>query len=162
MTSPSELDNATRNGQEINGATATAPEAMAAIPELDPDDQLVDDVEMSLFDHLEELRQRIFYGLIAIAVATVACFFKVNLLVKLLERPAQGANFLQLSPGEYFFVSLKVSAYSGILLASPFIIYQIMQFVLPGLTRRERRTLVPLSSGPPCYLLRGSCLPILS
>lgn len=110
-------------------------------------DQGLKDVEMSLFDHLEELRQRIFYALIVVAIAIVACFFKVNLIVKVLELPAQGAKFLQLAPGEYFFVSMKVAAYSGILVASPFILYQIIQFVLPGLTRSERRLLGPIVLG---------------
>jgi sec-independent protein translocase protein TatC len=113
----------------------------------DPLDELPSEVEMSFFDHLEELRQRIFYALIAVVVAIVGCFFYVRPIVQLLEVPAQGVKFLQLAPGEYFFVSLKVAAYSGLLLATPFILYQIIQFVLPGLTRRERRLLGPVVLG---------------
>ena len=110
-------------------------------------DELPDEVEMSLFDHLEELRLRIFYSLAAIAVGMVICFVEVKPLVQLLEQPAQGVKFLQLAPGEFFFVSLKVAGYSGALVASPFILYQIIQFVLPGLTRRERRLLGPVVLG---------------
>ncbi len=109
--------------------------------------QLPDEVEMSLFDHLEELRLRIFYALIAVAIAAIGCFILVKPLVKLLEVPAQGVKFLQLAPGEFFFVSIKVAGYSGMVLASPFILYQIVQFVLPGLTRRERRLLAPVVFG---------------
>jgi sec-independent protein translocase protein TatC len=104
-------------------------------------------VEMSLFDHLEELRQRIFYGLIGVVIGVIGCFSQVNPIVKLLERPAQDVKFLQLAPGEYFFVSLKVAGYSGLLLASPWVLYQIIQFVLPGLTRKERRTVGPIVLG---------------
>ncbi|MEM6867484.1 MAG: twin-arginine translocase subunit TatC, partial [Cyanobacteria bacterium P01_C01_bin.121] len=64
-------------------------------------DELPNDVEMSLFDHLDELRQRIFYALIAVLVGVIACFTEVRRIVELLEIPAQGAKFLQLSPGEY-------------------------------------------------------------
>jgi sec-independent protein translocase protein TatC len=110
-------------------------------------DDLPHDVEMSLFDHLEELRQRIFYALIAVAVCVAGCFLGVKPIVRLLEVPAQGVKFLQLAPGEYFFVSLKVAGYSGLLVASPFILYQIIQFVLPGLTRRERRLVGPVVLG---------------
>lgn len=110
-------------------------------------EELPDEVEMSLFDHLEELRQRIFYALIAVALGVVGCFAAVKPIVQLLEVPAQGVKFLQLAPGEYFFVSLKVAAYSGVLLSSPFILYQIIQFVLPGLTRRERGLLGPVVLG---------------
>jgi sec-independent protein translocase protein TatC len=118
-------------------------------------DEVPGDIEMSLFDHLDELRQRIFYAMIAIAIGVVGCFTNVRQIVELLEVPAQGAKFLQLSPGEYFFVSIKVAGYSGILLASPFILYQIIQFVLPGLTRRERRLIAPVVIGSSVLFFAG-------
>ncbi|MFM7572575.1 MAG: twin-arginine translocase subunit TatC, partial [Snowella sp.] len=77
----------------------------------------------------------------------VGCFIVVKPLVRALELPAQDVKFLQLAPGEFFFVSIKVAGYSGVLVASPFILYQIIQFVLPGLTRRERRLLGPVVLG---------------
>jgi sec-independent protein translocase protein TatC len=118
-------------------------------------DEVPDDLEMSLFDHLDELRQRIFYAVIAVAIGVAGCFTSVRQIVELLEVPAQGAKFLQLSPGEYFFVSIKVAGYSGILLASPFILYQIIQFVLPGLTRRERRLIAPVVIGSSVLFFAG-------
>ncbi|MEM6253451.1 MAG: twin-arginine translocase subunit TatC [Cyanobacteria bacterium P01_D01_bin.156] len=118
-------------------------------------DELPDELEMSLFDHLEELRVRIFYSLIAVLVGVIACFCVVNHIVELLEIPAQGAKFLQLSPGEYFFVSIKVAGYSGILVSSPFILYQIALFVLPGLTRRERGLLGPIVLGSSVLFVAG-------
>lgn len=141
MTAPSDLEttSTSQNGKSIVNA-----------PSIDEDiveDEAIDDIEMSLFDHLEELRQRIFYALIAIVLGIVICFVFVNKIVQLLEVPAQGAKFLQLSPGEYFFVSIKVAGYSGLLIASPFVLYQIIQFVLPGLTRRERRFIGPIVLG---------------
>jgi len=119
------------------------------------DNDLPDEVEMSLFDHLEELRQRIFYALIAVVVTVVGCFFAVKPIVQLLEIPAHGVKFLQLAPGEYFFVSIKVAGYSGLVLASPFILYQIIQFVLPGLTRRERRLIGPVVFGSSFLFVAG-------
>lgn len=118
-------------------------------------DELPDEVEMSLFDHLEELRKRLFYSLIAIGVSVVGCFLTVKPIVQLLEVPAHGVKFLQLAPGEYFFVSMKVAGYSGILLATPVILYQIILFVLPGLTRRERRILGPIVFGSSLLFLGG-------
>nr|CAO86313.1 unnamed protein product [Microcystis aeruginosa PCC 7806] len=112
-------------------------------------------MEMSLFDHLEELRRRIFYSLIAVAVGAVGCFIFVKPLVQVLEVPAQGVKFLQLAPGEFFFVSLKVAGYSGILVASPVILLQIILFVLPGLTRRERRLIVPVVLGSSVLFFAG-------
>ncbi|MDJ1172780.1 twin-arginine translocase subunit TatC [Roseofilum capinflatum] len=124
-------------------------------PTVDPLDELPDDVEMSLFDHLEELRQRFFYALIAVAIAVVGCFLLVKPIVQFLEIPAGDVKFLQLAPGEYFFVSLKVAGYSGIILATPAILYQIIQFVLPGLTRKERRLVLPVVVGSSVLFLTG-------
>ncbi|NJL47035.1 MAG: twin-arginine translocase subunit TatC [Leptolyngbyaceae cyanobacterium SM2_5_2] len=146
MTPPTELDTAATQTVSLNGA----------LPQVEADlDEVPNDVEMSLFDHLEELRMRIFYSLIAVFVAIVLCFWQVNRIVSLLEIPAQGAKFLQLSPGEYFFVSLKVAGYSGLLVASPFILYQVVMFVLPGLTRRERRLIGPLVLGSGVLFFAG-------
>ncbi|HLP92020.1 MAG TPA: twin-arginine translocase subunit TatC [Nostocaceae cyanobacterium] len=131
---------------EYSNSTADSFESLNELP---------DEVEMSLFDHLEELRQRIFYALIAVAVCMFGCFLAVKPIVQLLEVPAQGVKFLQLAPGEYFFVSLKVAGYSGLLLATPFILYQIIQFVLPGLTRRERRFLGPVVLGSSVLFVGG-------
>lgn len=140
MTAPSNLETAP--------AAIEAPKPLTEVrAQLGWDEAAPDDVEMSLFDHLEELRWRIFYALISVVVGIVGCFFFVKPLVQFLEGPAKGARFLQLSPGEYFFVSLKVAGYSGLVLATPFVLYQIIQFVLPGLTRRERRFVGPVVLG---------------
>lgn len=156
MTVPSELETAAQPDISLESSNSPASQISAApTSDLDDTDDLSDDLEMSLFDHLEELRQRIFYALIAVGVGIVGCFTVVKPIVQLLEVPAQGVKFLQLAPGEYFFVSLKVAAYSGILVASPMILYQIIAFVLPGLTRRERRLLGPIVLGSSVLFVAG-------
>jgi sec-independent protein translocase protein TatC len=152
MTAPSDLETASAQSPSDAVTSSASANGQTIAPNADGNDTLdldeaPDDVEMSLFDHLEELRLRIFLALIAAIVGIIICFFFVNDIVRLLEIPAQGVKFLQLSPGEYFFVSLKVAGYSGLLVSSPFILYQIIQFVLPGLTRRERRLLGPVVLG---------------
>lgn len=146
MTPPPDVD--TINSPDIDSET----QANSVVDSLN---QLPDEVEMSFFEHLEELRWRIFYALIAVVVAVIGCFIFVKPLVQLLEIPAHGIKFLQLAPGEYFFVSIKVAGYSGLVLASPFILYQIIQFVLPGLTRRERRLLAPIVLGSSILFIGG-------
>ncbi|MGB5595660.1 MAG: twin-arginine translocase subunit TatC [Crocosphaera sp.] len=134
---------------KTNSQTSTQPENDTYLNEIP------DEVEMSLFDHLEEMRMRIFYALIAVVMGMIGCFIIVKPLVKWLEIPAQGVKFLQLAPGEFFFVSIKVAGYSGLLIASPFILYQIIQFVLPGLTRGERRLLAPVVFGSSILFFAG-------
>ncbi len=120
-----------------------------------PDPELAHEVEMSFFDHLEELRTRILYALIAVVVGALGCFTVVRQLVALLEIPAKGVKFLQLTPGEYFFVSIKVAGYGGILVATPVILYQVIQFVLPGLTQRERKLVLPVVVGSSFLFVGG-------
>lgn len=165
MTLSPDLETAPQPGSDTNPehptredlSVAPAPDAtdIADNPEDDYLNEAPDDVEMSLFDHLEELRQRIFYSLIAAVAAIAGSFLFVKPIVELLEVPAKGIKFLQLGPGEYFFVTLKVAGYSGLLLATPLILYQIVQFVLPGLTRRERRFLGPIVLGSSVLFLGG-------
>jgi sec-independent protein translocase protein TatC len=121
----------------------------------DQDEDLPGEVEMSFFDHLEELRSRIFYSLLAVVAGALGCFTIVRQLVSLLEVPAKGVKFLQLTPGEYFFVSIKVAGYGGILVATPVILYQLIQFLLPGLTRRERRLVLPVVIGSSFLFVGG-------
>ncbi len=140
---------------ESDAIAVAEPSSAVEDDPIDPDDDLPDEVEMSLFDHLEELRSRIFYGLIAVVVGAIGCFAFVKPIVQLLEVPAQGVKFLQLAPGEFFFVSIKVAGYCGILFATPVILYQIVAFVLPGLTRRERRFLAPVVFGSSILFVAG-------
>jgi sec-independent protein translocase protein TatC len=117
--------------------------------------EIPNEAEMSFFDHLQELRQRLFASLIAVGIGIIVCFIFVRPIVRWLEIPAAGVKFLQLAPGEFFFVSIQVAGYSGILVASPFILYQIVQFVLPGLTRKERRLLAPVVFGSSILFVVG-------
>ena len=59
----------------------------------------------------------------------------------------QGVKFLQLSPGEFFFTTLKVSGYAGLLVATPTMLYQVVAYVVPGLTTGERKILAPVIFG---------------
>ncbi|XP_059655442.1 sec-independent protein translocase protein TATC, chloroplastic [Cornus florida] len=118
---------------------------------------LPEDKEMSIYDHLEELRQRIFVSVLAVGAAIMGCFAFSKELIFVLEAPVkeQGVRFLQLAPGEFFFTTLKVSGYCGLLVGSPIILYEIIAFVLPGLTRAERRFLGPIVLGSSILFYAG-------
>lgn len=104
---------------------------------------------MPIWDHLDELRERVLLAALAAAVAVAGCFCFSKDLVVFLEAPVadQGVRFLQLSPGEFFFTTLKVAGYAGLLLATPTVLYEIVAYVVPGLTRSERRLLAPIIFG---------------
>jgi len=113
------------------------------------------DAEMSLSDHLEELRQRAFWSVSTIVTAILISIFSVKSIVKILQEPALGIKFLQFAPGEYFFASIKIAAYTGLLVSSPFFIYQIILFVLPGMTKSERKTIIPIILGAISLFMLG-------
>ena len=125
------------------------------IPRKTGDTELPNEVEMPLVDHLEELRQRVLRSLLAVVIAAAACLVVVKPLVRLLEAPANGIHFLQLAPGEFLFVSFKVAGYGGLTLALPYVLFQVLAFVLPGLTLRERRLIAPAVAGSAVLFLAG-------
>ena len=113
------------------------------------EEELPDDVEMSIWEHLEELRDRALISSGAVTAGILLCFCFAKDLVIFLEKPVSdmGVRFLQLGPGEYFFTTVKVAGYTGILLAAPVVLYEIIAYVLPGLTKNERKVLGPIVLG---------------
>ena len=101
-------------------------------------------LELPFDEHIEELRQRIFLLVWLILLLTSLSFIEVKNLVKILELPISNVKFFQLSPGEYFISTLKISFYTGILCSSPFVVSQIILFLLPGLTTKETKIILPL------------------
>ncbi len=106
--------------------------------------------EMPFLEHLEELRWRILWSLVAIAAFTIVGFLLVHYLevVALLLEP--GKDFLGpdwqpifLSPTDPFFLLLKLALSVGLILASPVIIYQAWSFLSPALEPHEKRAIVP-------------------
>jgi|DewCreStandDraft_1066081.scaffolds.fasta_scaffold01771_12 sec-independent protein translocase protein TatC len=110
------------------------------------DDQPVDDVQMTIFEHLEELRRRLMICLIALGVATGASFLFTKQVFDLLKRPAP-PNFqpVFIEMTEMFVTYFKVALLTGVTLAMPVIVYQAFRFVAPALTRREKRYLLIVS-----------------
>ena len=91
-------------------------------------------LELPFAEHIDELRQRSFQLFWFILLLTCFAFIEVKLLVRLLELPVTDVKFFQSAPGEYFISTLKISFYTGLLFGSPFILSQILLFLLPGLT----------------------------
>lgn len=94
--------------------------------------------EMSLVDHLQELRHRIIIIVIAIALGSCAAYFYAQEIVQFITAPA--GKLYYLNPAEAFFTYLKVSFFAGFLLVLPIVLYQVWAFVVPALTTTERKT----------------------
>ena len=101
-------------------------------------------LELPFSEHIEELRQRIFLLFWIILLLTCVAFIEVKSLVKILEFPIENVKFFQVAPGEYFISTIKISFYTGLLFSSPFVIGQLILFLLPGLTKKETKIILPL------------------
>ena len=93
--------------------------------------------EASLVEHLDELRQRLFFMLGAIAVGTVVCFVLHRRIVHYLAitLPEKHRHLTTLTVGEPFMTSIWVAIYGGFLLALPVILWQLWSFFMPAFDR---------------------------
>ena len=106
---------------------------------------------MSFLEHLEELRRRLIYSMIAVAVGFFACWGYAENIFSLMERPIMEAlrrnglaeKLVYLSPTEPFNLYLKIGFMAGIFVAAPVILYQVWMFISPGLYRAEKRYVLP-------------------
>lgn len=122
---------------------------MSTLPEPGNSSASEEDLQrMSLLEHLEELRQRIFRSIIAVAVVFVFCWFFVERIAEFLAQPIykalpEGSRLTFLGVTDPFIIYVKVAALMALFLASPFVLYQVWRFVAPGLYQRERRRAIP-------------------
>lgn len=104
------------------------------------------DTEMPLVDHLSELRSRLLKAILAVIVGSTAVYFYVGELINYIAAPA--GKLYYMNPAEAFFTYLKVSLFAGFILASPIVLYQAWEFIVPALRAKERMIalmLVPAS-----------------
>jgi sec-independent protein translocase protein TatC len=104
--------------------------------------------KMSLTDHLEELRKRLMRSLIAAFIAFGVCYHFKEWLFDVLTRPLveslpKNTTMIYTSLPEAFFNYLKISFFAGLVVASPYILYQIWKFISPGLYASEKKYVLP-------------------
>lgn len=107
--------------------------------------------EMTIWDHLGELRNRLFIALISLVVTTLISFIFADRFIQVLAIPMPGGlqSLLAIEVTENISVFMKVSMLSGFILALPFVLYELLAFVIPGLTAAERKWVIisiPLAS----------------
>ncbi len=103
------------------------------------------ETSMPLLQHLDELRRRLFKAFLALMVTTAACFIFARQIIDYLAGPVGGPQKLvSIEVTENIAIFMKVSLLGGFILGMPFIIYQILAFILPGLKAGERKWLTAL------------------
>lgn len=92
---------------------------------------------MSLIDHLGELRGRIIVALVAMIIGTVVSYYYVEDIIQILIAPAGKLYYTK--PTEAFFTYMKISIISGLIVSSPVWFYQIWAFIIPALSKGEKK-----------------------
>jgi sec-independent protein translocase protein TatC len=114
------------------------------------------DDELTLVEHLSELRTRILASLGALIVAFALCFWQNHLLLELLNRPLPGNQEpITFGVTEPFMTTITVSAYAALVLAVPIWLYQLYAFLLPALSDTHRKVAGPLLAMVPALFLAG-------
>lgn len=95
---------------------------------------------LGILGHLRELRKRLLWCVIAIVVGMGIAFWQSDFIIELLKKPAGDITFIYLKLTEGFSVAMRVSFIGGIIIAMPVVMYQLLMFIIPALTPREKRT----------------------
>ena len=105
-------------------------------------------VKMSFLEHLDELRKRIVNSCIAIAVCVAGGFYWINQIIDFILAPTRkalppGVKLIYTQPGEAFSLYVQIALIMGVVLAAPYIMYQVWMFIAPGLYSNEKRMAYP-------------------
>jgi sec-independent protein translocase protein TatC len=117
--------------------------------------------DMSMFEHLAELRVRLIRSVIAVVVGAVVVWILFGPIFDAIAqpycdiRPEDDCVFLATSPLTGFSTRLTLAGYGGLILALPVILYQLARFILPGLYPSERKILIPFVGFSLVLLLAG-------
>jgi len=115
------------------------------------------DDEVSLVEHLDELRGRVVVSIVVFGVALGLCFWQNHLLIELANAPlpSNHSRLLTLGISEPFTTTMTVAAYGAFVLAMPIILYQVYAYVLPAFSQQQRRTVGPLLLLVPVLFIAG-------
>ena len=108
-----------------------------------------DEKELTLIDHLVELRDRILKCVIAVVVLFLALFYFANDIYNFVAQPLiaalpENTSMIAIDPTSPFFAPFKLTFYVAILGAAPYILYQLWSFIAPGLYKNEKALAIPL------------------
>jgi sec-independent protein translocase protein TatC len=120
----------------------------------------MDEKRLPLTSHLQELRKRLILSFIAIGIGFALCYAFADSIFNILAAPLmkmmpKGGSLIFISVAEAFFTYMKVAFIAGIIVTSPFILYQIWAFVAPGLYQKEKKYVIPFVLGGSFFFALG-------
>jgi len=116
------------------------------------------DDQMSLVDHLDELRTRLVWAIVALVVAFLACFWQSSHILDIASAPLPAADraLIVLAPTEAFMTTITVCVYAAIIIAAPVIAYELFAYILPAFSPSERKAILPVLVAIPGLFILGA------
>jgi sec-independent protein translocase protein TatC len=103
--------------------------------------KIVEAEEPTVVEHLKEIRSRLLKCVIVVAITTVVSFLYVSQIIEVFTSRVENIPFVYTEVTEMFGTSMKVALYTGLALALPFLIFQLVRFIAPGLKTHEKKYL---------------------
>jgi sec-independent protein translocase protein TatC len=126
----------------------------------DPDEQEEGDGRMTFLEHLDELRKRITHAVVALFIGFLIAFTFVERIWQFvfarLTAQVPNGQFIYTEPGEGFFLYLKIAAVAGVLISSPYVMWQVWLFIAPGLYTNEKKLAIPFVFFATALFLSGA------
>jgi len=121
--------------------------------------------EMSLIDHITELRKRLLWSFFYIIIVFIICFYFADNLFAFLAKPLlnlmdteKGQGFIYTALQEAFFTELKIAFFFALFFSFPLIAIQIWKFIAPGLYKNEKKAFLPFLIATPVLFFAGGSL----
>ena len=121
--------------------------------------------EMTLIDHITELRKRLLWSFLYILLVFIVCFYFANDLFSFLAKPLvnlmdteNGQGFIYTALQEAFFTELKIAFFFALFFAFPLIAIQIWKFIAPGLYKNEKKAFLPFLFATPILFFAGGAM----
>lgn len=152
------------NKEQEEGSESLPAERESSVPATQEDDPEEErDGEggnMSMFDHLREVRKRLVFSLLAAFVGFLCCWCFVEPVFDILTKPMlevlpNGSAAMYTTLPEAFFTRMYIAFICGLFVASPFIFYQIWKFISPGLYKEEKKFIIPVAVVSAIFFIAG-------
>ncbi len=136
------------------------PEKPGGFSPFDDPDEEPGEGRMTFLEHLDELRKRITHAVSALLVGFILAFIFIDhvesLIYLRLTKDIPGGQLIYTEPGEAFFLMLKMAALTGVLIASPYIMWQVWLFIAPGLYAKEKKLAIPFVVSSSALFISGA------
>ena len=136
------------------------PERPGGFSPFGEEDEETGEGRMTFLEHLDELRKRITHAVSALLVGFIVAFVFIDrvesMIYARLTKDIPGGQLIYTEPGEAFFLMLKMAALTGVLIASPYIMWQVWLFIAPGLYAKEKKLAIPFVVSSSALFIGGA------